>query len=47
MLEDVIKEMNIEYTEEYKVEIDGRVDYYLSRGQMITPGEMNKTGCLK
>lgn len=41
MLEDEIKELNVEYTEEYKAELDRRVGYYLSGGQMITPGEMN------
>lgn len=41
MLEDEIKELNVEYTEEYKAELDRGVEYYLSGGQMITPGEMN------
>lgn len=42
MLEDAIKELKVEYTEEYKAELDRRVEYYLNGGQMVTPGEMNK-----
>lgn len=41
MLEDAIKELKVEYSEEYKAELDRRVEYYLNGGQMITPVEMN------
>lgn len=41
MLEDAIKEAKVEYTEEYKAELDRRVEYYLNGGQMVTSGEMN------
>ena len=41
MLEDAIKELKVEYTEEYKAELDKRIEYYLNGGQMVTPAEMN------
>lgn len=42
MLEDAIKELKADYTEEYKAELDSRVEYYLNGGQMVSPAEMNK-----
>lgn len=41
MLEDDIKELKVDYTEEYKEELDKRVEYYLSGGQMVSSAEMN------
>ncbi len=41
ILEDAIKELKVEYTDEYKAELDRRVEHYLNGGQMVTPGEMN------
>lgn len=41
MLEDDIKELKVDYTEEYRAELDRRVEYYLNGGQMVTPAEMN------
>lgn len=41
MLENAIKELKVEYSEEYKAELDRRVEYYLNGGQMITPVEIN------
>ena len=42
MVEDEIKEAIVEYTPEFKAEIDNRVEYYLKGGKMISPTEMNK-----
>ena len=42
MVADKIKETIVEYTPEYKAELDKRVDYYLNGGKMISPSEMNK-----
>ena len=42
MVEDDLKEATIAYTEEYKAELDRRVEYYLSGGKMVTPAQMNK-----
>jgi hypothetical protein len=42
MLEDSIKELNMEYTEEVKAELDKRVEHYLEGGEMVTPPEMNE-----
>jgi hypothetical protein len=42
MLEDSIKDLKVEYTEELKAELDKRVEYYLSGGLMVTPVEMNE-----
>jgi hypothetical protein len=41
MLEDALKELKVDYTEEYKAELDRRVEHYLSGGEMVTPDEMN------
>lgn len=41
MLEDAIKELKVDYAEEYKAELDRRVEYYLHGGEMVTPAEMN------
>lgn len=42
MVEDEINEALIEYSPEFKAELDKRVDYYLNGGKMISPAEMNK-----
>ena len=42
MVEDEIKEADVEYTPEFKAELDYRVDYYLNGGKMISAAEMNK-----
>lgn len=42
MVEDEIKETIVEYTPEFKAELDYRVDYYLNGGKMISAAEMNK-----
>ena len=42
MVEDEIKEAIVEYTPEFKTEINNRVEYYLKGGKMISPAEMNK-----
>ncbi len=41
MLEDAIKELKVEYTEEDKAELDRRVQHYLSGEQMVTPEEIS------
>lgn len=42
MVEDEIKETQVEYNDEFKAELDKRVSYYLNRGRMVLPNEMNK-----
>ena len=42
MVEDDIKDSAVTYTEEYKAELDRRVDYYLNGGKMVSPEQMNK-----
>jgi hypothetical protein len=42
MVEDEIKETIVEYTPEFKAELDNRVNYYLNGGKMVSPAEMNK-----
>ena len=42
MVEDEIKETIVEYSTEFKAELDNRVNYYLNGGKMVTPSEMNK-----
>jgi hypothetical protein len=42
MVEDEIKETFVEYTPEFKAELDSRVNYYLKGGKMVSPAEMNK-----
>ncbi len=41
MLEDAIKDLKVEYTEEDKAELDRRAEYYLNGGQMVSQDEMN------
>ena len=41
MLEDEIKETMVEYSAEFKAELDNRVNYYLSGGKMVSPSAMN------
>lgn len=40
MVEDEIKASALEYTEEFKAELDRRVAYYLNGGKMVTPEQM-------
>lgn len=42
MVEDEIKETSVSYSEEFKKELDNRVNQYLSGDKMVTPSEMNK-----
>ena len=42
MVEDEIKETIVEYTLEFKAELNSRVDYYLNGGKMVSAIEMNK-----
>ncbi len=42
MVEDEIKETVIEYTPEFKEELNSRVSYYLKGGKMVSPAQMNK-----
>lgn len=41
MVEDDIKETIIEYSAEFKAELENRVNYYLNGGQMVSSSEMN------
>ncbi len=42
MVADEIKETIVEYTPEFKADLDSRVNYYLNGGEMISPAAMNK-----
>lgn len=42
MVEDEIKETSVTYSDEFKKELDHRVNQYLNGEKMITPAEMNK-----
>jgi len=42
MVEDEIKEIIVEYSPEFKDELDKRVSYYLNGGKMISSATMNK-----
>jgi DNA-binding protein Fis len=42
MVADEIKETIVEYTPEFKADLDSRVNYYLNGGKMISPAAMNK-----
>ncbi|MFT4092244.1 MAG: hypothetical protein QM640_01300 [Niabella sp.] len=42
MVEDEIKETTAAYSDEFKAELDKRVNHYLKGGKMVTPAEMNK-----
>jgi len=42
MVEDEIIESTTEYSDEYKAELDRRVNYYLKGGKMVTADEMNR-----
>ncbi|MBN9350355.1 MAG: hypothetical protein J0H55_06690 [Chitinophagaceae bacterium] len=42
MVEDEIMETSVTYSEEFKKELDNRVNHYLKGGKMITSSEMNK-----
>jgi hypothetical protein len=42
MVEDEIKEIAVEYSEEFKEELNKRVNYYLEGGKMVSPAMMKK-----
>ena len=42
MLEDSIKDLKVEYTEDLRVELDRRIEHYLSGEEMVSPTEMNE-----
>lgn len=42
MVEDEIKETQVDYSDEFKAELDKRVTYCLNGGRMVLPNEMNK-----
>ncbi|MEP6948307.1 MAG: hypothetical protein ABI863_03485 [Ginsengibacter sp.] len=42
MVVDEIKETIVEYSTEFKAELDNRVNNYLNGGKMVSPSEMNK-----
>lgn len=41
MVEDEIKESITEYNEGFKLELDSRLQHYLTGGEMVTPDEMS------
>lgn len=42
MVEDEIKETSVNYSDEFKTELDKRVNHYLEGKKMVIPSEMNK-----
>ena len=42
MVEDEIKETIVEYSGEFKADLDKRVEYYLKGGKMVSANDMNK-----
>ena len=42
MVEDEINETSVSYSEEFKKDLDARVNEYLNGGKMVTPEEMNE-----
>ena len=40
LVEDEIGTSQVEYSDEFKAELDRRVEYYLNGGKMVTPEEM-------
>lgn len=42
MVKDEIKETSSPYSEEFKTELDARLNEYLNGGQIVTPDEMNE-----
>ncbi|MBO9617421.1 MAG: hypothetical protein J7539_00180 [Niabella sp.] len=42
MVEDEIKEAVVTYTDDFKIELDKRLDHYLKGEKMVTPNQMNK-----
>ena len=42
MVEDEIKDTIIDYSPEFKAELDNRVSHYLKGGKMVSATEMNK-----
>ena len=42
MVKDEIKETTLAYTDEFKAELDRRVEHYLNGGKMVLSKEMNK-----
>ncbi|MBX3240701.1 MAG: hypothetical protein KIT80_00305 [Chitinophagaceae bacterium] len=42
IVKDEIKETSVTYTDEFKAELDRRVEHYLNGGKMVSPKEMSK-----
>lgn len=42
LLEDEIEEIQQEYSEEFKAELDKRIEYFQSGGKMVSPQEMSE-----
>jgi hypothetical protein len=42
LFENEIEESGLEYSDEFKAELDKRVEYYRNGGKMVSPAEMNK-----
>jgi hypothetical protein len=42
MVEDEIKETQVEYSDEFKADLERRVAYYLNGGKMVSANEMSK-----
>jgi hypothetical protein len=42
LFENEIEQSEIEYTDEFKADLDKRIEYYRNGGKMVTPTEMNK-----
>ena len=42
IVEDEINETSVSYSEEFKKDLDARVNEYLNGGKMVTPEEMNE-----
>ena len=42
LFESEIEQSEVTYTEEFKAELDKRVEYYRNGGKMVSPTEMSK-----
>lgn len=42
LFENEIEQSEVVYTDEFKAELDRRVEYYRNGGKMVSPTEMNK-----
>ena len=42
LFENEIEQSEVVYTDEFKAELDRRVEYYKNGGKMVSPTEMNK-----